>query len=366
LPIITGLLFIGILAGPFVLRLLPTEAIPQLNFLNQISLAFIAFAAGAELYLKDLNNRLKSIKWMTFGQLFFTFTLGGLSVWFLSNQIGFMRDLDWQIRLAIALLAGTIFVSRSPVSAIAVINEMRAKGPFTQTVLGVTVLKDVLVIILFTLCFAVSDALVNKMPFEVWLVFILVLELSLSFLLGFLLGQLLKGLLSLRMSIRIKSLLVLAIGYSIYLLAHWVHDTSLEFLGFDIYIEPLLICIIGSFIVVNFSSYRRDFLKIVEEVVPVIYIIFYTLTGASIKLDILVYTWGIALLFFFIRLASIAIGAYIGGTLGGDPIEYNRISWMPFVTQAGVALGLVSVVAAKYPDWGARICYHFDRSNYYK
>jgi Trk K+ transport system NAD-binding subunit len=47
-----------------------------------------------------------------------------------------------------------------------------------------------------------------------------------------------------------------------------------------------------------------------------------------------------------------AIGAFIGGTLGGDPFKINRFSWMPYVTQAGVAIGLVSVVAARYPNWG--------------
>ena len=42
-------------------------------------------------------------------------------------------------------------VANSPATTVAVINEMRARGPFTDTVLGVTVLKDVAVLVLFTL-----------------------------------------------------------------------------------------------------------------------------------------------------------------------------------------------------------------------
>ena len=42
-------------------------------------------------------------------------------------------------------------VARSPASAIAVIKEMRAKGPFTSTLLGVTVLCDVAVLLAFML-----------------------------------------------------------------------------------------------------------------------------------------------------------------------------------------------------------------------
>lgn len=353
LPVITGLLFIGILSGPFVVNLIPSKAIPKLYFLNEVSLSFIAFAAGAELYLKELKGRLKSIKWMTFGQLFFTFVLSGGAVLLLANNISFIANLNSNFRFAIAILTGTIFVARSPVSAIAIINEMRAKGPFTQTAIGVTVVKDVLVIILFTICFSVSDALINNIPFDIWLLVVLIGELCISILLGFVLGKMMNFILGFKLSIGVKSFILLILGYGVYLLAHFVHNISHQYLGFNLYIEPLLICIIASFVVVNFGNYRRDFMKIIELVVPGIYVLFFTLTGASISLDILKEAWGVAILFFAIRMVSMAIGAFVGGTLGGDPIKFNRISWMPYVTQAGVAIGLVAVVAAKYPSWGA-------------
>ncbi len=354
LPIITGLLFIGILSGPFLLDFIPKKSIPKLQFINEISLAFIAFAAGSELYLKELKGRMKSIKWMTFGQLFFTFGLSIAGVLFFSNRIAFLAELDWSLRFAIAILIGTIFVTRSPASAIAVINEMRAKGPYTQTAIGVTVIKDVLVIILFTICFAVSGAIISNIPFDAWLLVILLGELCLSILIGFALGHTMNGILRTGLTTIIKAVLFVLLGYSIYLLAHFTHDQSLIYFGFELYIEPLLICIIGGFVVVNFGNYRREFTKIIEMIVPGVYVLFYTLTGASVSLDVLAQSWGIALLLFSIRLISMAIGAFIGGTLGGDPFKINRFAWMPYVTQAGVAIGLVSVVAAKYPDWGAQ------------
>ena len=46
------------------------------------------------------------------------------------------------------------------------------------------------------------------------------------------------------------------------------------------------------------------------------------------------------------------IAGFVGGGLAGDPKEFNRIGWMPYVTQAGVGLGLATVIAAKYPEWG--------------
>jgi len=43
-----------------------------------------------------------------------------------------------------------VSIARSPSSAIAVVAEQRADGPFTQTVLGVTMVTDVVVVVLFT------------------------------------------------------------------------------------------------------------------------------------------------------------------------------------------------------------------------
>ena len=146
LPFITGLLVIGLFAGPFIFKLLPKGSGANLHFINDISLAFIAFAAAAELYVKELRSRFKSIKWMTFGQLVVTFVFSSIAIFFMADYINFMDGMGTKSKIAVSILMATIFVARSPASAIAVINEMRAKGPFVQTAMGVTVVKDFLVI----------------------------------------------------------------------------------------------------------------------------------------------------------------------------------------------------------------------------
>ena len=65
LPYITGYLLAGVIAGPFVLELLPADASTQLRYIDEISLAVIAFVAGSELYLKEIRGRLKGIAWTT-------------------------------------------------------------------------------------------------------------------------------------------------------------------------------------------------------------------------------------------------------------------------------------------------------------
>ena len=147
----------------------------RLNFINEMALAFIAFAAGSELYLRELRSRFNSIKWNTIGQLTSTFVIGGLVVFFITDYIPFMKEMNLESRLSISALFGVIFIARSPASAIAIINELRAKGPFTQTAMGVIVLIDFIVIILFAVCLSFAKTLTTGEEFNLVSILFLVL-----------------------------------------------------------------------------------------------------------------------------------------------------------------------------------------------
>ncbi|MBE9469223.1 MAG: cation:proton antiporter [Bacteroidetes bacterium] len=352
LPLITGFLFIGILTGPYVLNFVPHKAITNLNFLNDISLSFIAFAAGAELYMREFRSQMKSISFMTLGQLFFTFILGSIGMYLLTDSIQFTQGMSIESRMAISILTGVIFVARSPVSAIAIINEQRASGPFTQITLGVTVLIDVLVIILFTICFAFAQTMIKGIEFSFVTILILISELLASFLIGYVLGKLLIFILSLKITTEIKTFLILVSGYCIYVLAYFIKAFTKDYFNYEFYVEPLLICIIASFIVTNYSRYRREFLKIVNKVTPIIYLVFFTLTGLSVSLNVIANSWAIAIILFFLRIIAMVIGSFFGGSLAGDPMRFKKIGWMPYITQAGVAIGLIKVVEETFPTWG--------------
>ena len=352
LPLITGLLLTGIIAGPFALKLIPDTAPEKLFFVNEFALAFIAFAAAAELYLKELRSRFRSITWMTVGQLAVTFVCSAAAIYYLADRIPFMRGMNMNLKLSVSILAGTIFVARSPASAIAVINEMRAKGPFTQTALGVTVVIDFLVIMLFAVSFSIAQALVHGVSFDQNFILLLFFELILAFLAGYLLGKLLAAVLSIRIGSIAKTALIMSLGYSVYWASGYVREWSYETIGLEVYIEPLITCIIGSFFVANYTKHRPEFLKILNDAGPIIYVIFFTLTGASLSLDILLRVWSVALFLFGVRLFSLIVGALAGGALGGENWKFIRVSWMPYITQAGVSLGLATVVATSFAGWG--------------
>lgn len=351
-PLITGLIITGIIAGSSVLNFITNEALEKLNFLNEIALSIIAFSAGSELYLNDLRSRIKSIKWMAIGQLIITFLMSSVVIYYIAEQIPFMANLPSAHKFGISILFGTIFVARSPSSAIAVINEMRANGPFTKTVMGVTVVKDVLVIILFAICLSIAKAFINNETTDILFFVILLLELATSFGLGFLVGKVLQVPFLTKADKHLKGISIVIIGYSVYLLAHFVRIKSFEYFHHEFILEPLLICIIASFALTNYSKHRIEFSEALEDISPIIYIIFFTLTGASLSIQTLMSVFGIAIGFFFLRLITMFFGGLFGVYAAKDPKKYRFVAWMPYLTQAGVALGLATIVSNEFPAWG--------------
>ena len=351
-PLITGLIITGIIAGSSVLNFIPPDALDKLNFLNEIALSIIAFSAGSELYLNDLRSRIKSIKWMTIGQLIITFVMSSVVIYFIADFIPFMKGLPATHKIGIAILFGTIFVARSPSSAIAVINEMRANGPFTKTVMGVTVVKDVLVIILFAISLAVAKAFINNEETGLLFFVVLLFELLASFGIGYVFGKILQFPFLSKLDSQIKGILIILIGYSVYIFSFYIKIKSLELFHHEFVLEPLLICIIASFYLTNYSKHRIEFSEVLDEISPLIYIIFFTLTGASLSIQTLMSVFGIAISLFFLRLITMVFGGIFGVYAAKDPKKYLFIAWMPYLTQAGVALGLATVVSNTFPEWG--------------
>jgi Trk K+ transport system NAD-binding subunit/Kef-type K+ transport system membrane component KefB len=352
LPYITGYLFAGALAGSFGLNFVPTEAVEQLRFVDQLSLAIIAFVAGSELFLKELLNRLRSIAWIIGAIVATAVLIIGISVYTLTAFIPFTQDMAAGERLAVALLGATVLLALSPPSTIAVIKEVRARGPFTRLVLGVTVTMDVVIIVFFAINSSLAEALLTGVGLQLSFVPVLLLDLALAISLGYLAGRLLQATMRLRGMRGLKISLILALGYSIYALAGFVKAYSLANFPFEIYIEPLLIAMIAGFYITNFTAARDEFADILHDIGPVVYVAFFTLTGISLKLDLLLATLGIALLLFLARGLAIMIGSYAGASIAGEDSHVRRLVWLGLITQAGIALGLAREVSVAFPALG--------------
>jgi len=351
-PLVTGFLLTGIVAGPYVLEVVSAGSLARVHFLDQIALGFIGFAAGAHLYLPELKSRFRTIRWVTLGQLVFTYTLSSLALFLLADAIPFMATLPTPARLAIALMGAAILVARSPSSAIAIINELRARGPFTRLVLGVTITMDVIVILLFAISSSIADVLLDQLGFRLGLVLFVVAEIVMAAGLGVILGKLVARVSTIPVNGALKGILLLACNYLVFPFSSFLHHFSRDSLSMEIFLEPLLVCMVAGFVVTNFSSSRTEVHPVLDLVGQPVYVVFFTLVGASLTFGTLVQTWHIALLLFAVRLLGIFVGSVVGGVAGGDPWRLNRISWMTFVTQAGIGLGLAREVAVEFPEWG--------------
>lgn len=354
LPLISGFLVAGILIGPYGFGFIEADDLENLKIIDEIALAFIAFAAGSELYLRELRSRLKSIVSISTGIVLAVSILVFFALLLMADYVPFMEPFPLAGRLAIASLAAAILVARSPSSAIAIVNELRARGPFTQTVLGVTVVMDFVVIVLFAINIEMADALLSGVPISIGFAGLILFELIFSVVLALLLAGVLRLIMSTHLSSWIKITLILLAGYSMFVFSAAVRDYSHENLPVELFLEPLLICLIASLAITNRSSYRDEFLSLLAKVASPIYVIFFTLTGASLALNVLADTWMIALALFVVRLVGLFIGSFAGGVIAKEPMKFNTTHWLTAVTMAGVGLGLAKEVDVEFAGWGSQ------------
>lgn len=352
LPTITGYLFAGAVAGSFVLDLVPSERTGELRFVDEISLAVIAFVAGSELYVKEIRPRIKPILGLAGGIIAVAYVALTVGIFLLSGVVSFTSELPTGSRFATALLGAAVLLALSPPSTIAVIKEVRARGRFTRTVLGVTITMDVVIIVLFATMTSVASPLLTDTALDPSFLLLLLLDLAVAVVLGVGAGALLRIVMVSSLHHRVQIASVLAIGFAIYELGDFVTERTPDALGFEIHMEPLLIALIAGFYITNFTETRDGFADLLHEIGPAVYVAFFTLTGISLKLDILWAVLPVAVVLFMVRAIGIAGGTWLGATWAGEPRRHRRIFWTGFITQAGIALGLAREVAVQFPTLG--------------
>eukprot|EP00808_Paulinella_micropora_P012391 g62158.t1 len=354
LPLITGYIFTGILAGPHVLNLIPESQIRSLDFIDHVALAVIAMASGAKFQLAELRGRLTAVFTIAICLVLIDWGLGTVALFLFSRTLEFLANVPRPGRWGVGMLMGTLLAARSPSSAIAIVNELHAKGPFTALVLGVTVVMDVLVIVFFSINMIFASALLDlthEVPSKV--LGLSVFRLTASLAAGAVMGKVVLPFclwswvclchLQPRYLQALQVALFLVMVYGVFVLEPYAKDI----------LEPLVLCMAAGFTVANFTPHRAAFLQLMHVVSPIVFVGFFTLTGAALDLYTLTNTVAVSIALFLVRLLGVATATYMGGRLTGEPPAHNRIAWMAYVTQAGVALGLAKQVHLAFPEWGS-------------
>ncbi|MBN1551758.1 cation:proton antiporter [bacterium] len=351
LPRITAYLIAGIIFGPYFANLLTDSAVANLRFIDDLALNFIALAAGGELRIRKVISRLKPILLLiTIGSVVIFI---GVTITLSSLNIDFFKDRTWQEIIVMCSLCGIIAIARSPSSAIAIISETRASGKFTDTVLSVTVVTDVIIIPLFAIAASFAKIALHQTGQQTSNLTGLFSALGSSILAGIILGWIIS--LYFKYIGRERVFFILAIIFITAKMSHFISDFIEINFRTVFELEPMVICMTAGFVIQNLYDEGNALIHAIDRSALPVYVLFFSLTGAALNINILKDTWHIAIIIVFLRLVYISIGSFIGGRLGNDPVKHSSLYGLSFITQAGVSFGLAKILQREFPEWGSSL-----------
>ncbi|MGD8289268.1 MAG: cation:proton antiporter [Gemmatimonadota bacterium] len=341
LPRITGFIVIGIAAGPSLLALLPTPAVDDLQLIDDFALALIAMLAGGELQLAALRPRARAIGVATLVVTGVVWLGVALAVAAVSPIVPFLADLSWTGLAAVALLLGVWAANSSPDLTVAVIEERRAEGPMTEILLGVTIVKDVVVIVLFTLTLALVTPLLDPaQPFSADALVTLAEELGGSLVLGAAMGWVFSQYLGGKNTDARSPFATFLFAYLMIVLVNQLH------------MELLLTGVAAGFVIENLSPAGEKMIQGIRAVAVVIFAFFFTVAGARLDLGAVTQFWLAASVLILVRAWLTRLGAQKGLTWSGASEHVVRYSWKGLISQGGVSLGLILILQEHFEAIG--------------
>ncbi|MGB0680800.1 MAG: cation:proton antiporter, partial [Polyangiales bacterium] len=154
----------------------------------------------------------------------------------------------------------------------------------------------------------------------------------------------------------------LALGALISLYLRYVRREVLLFLVAFVYtatyvaqrlhLDPVLLFLAAGFLVANFSREGETLIHSVEKLSLPVYVVFFTLAGASLHLDQFLQLAPFALALVLMRVLAMFLGCRLGAGLVRADESTRRYAWLGFVSQAGVALSLAQLVGQRFGGVG--------------
>jgi Kef-type K+ transport system membrane component KefB len=338
MPHLTGYLFAGIIAGPHVLHLVDHGAVKRLEPVNTLAIALIALAGGAELRLDALKRGLRSLVVALGLQTIVGLVL--MTIVFAVARPAFVAHMPFTGVMGVAILWGVVAITRSPSACLGVLSQTRASGPLARFSLAFVMASDIVVVVMLATAITLARPLLEPGSTLSFSAFgSLGHEILGSVSLGTSLGLVLAA--YLRLSGRQLLVVLIALGFGATEVLHYLNY------------EPLLTFMVAGFVVQNLSKQGDRFLHAIEETGGVVYVAFFASAGAHLNVPLLKDFWPTALLLTGAR-AAVTVGtARLASILAKDEPIVRSYGWGPLISQAGVALGIAAVIAAKFPSFGA-------------
>jgi Kef-type K+ transport system membrane component KefB len=327
LPRVSVLLISGLLIGPSVLAIIPSEmAEDWFPTLTAMALAMIGFLLGQSLTITTLRERGGKVVWLSIAKVL----CAAVAV--------FMACLLAGLDVAVALVLAGIAPATAPAATFDVVHETQASGKFTDTLLNVVAMDDAWGLILFAML--LSFATTNGNPYAS--ITAGATEIGGSVLLGILLGvpmayvtgRIVFG------SRPGEPIIAEALGF-VFIAA-----------GASAWLElsPIITSVSMGSVVATLASHHKQPFDAIEGIEWPFMILFFILAGASLHLEYLAGVGLVVVVYLLARALGIFSGVFLGGTSAGMEPRITR--WMGFalLPQAGVALGMSLVAAQQLPE----------------
>lgn len=333
LPNVTGYLIGGLFLGPSFFNVITNSDGNMINFINEMALAAIAFNIGGEFLLKDFKRLGKDIFIITIAEV-----IGVVSLVFVVMFLIFKQD------FVFSLVVASMSAATAPAGTLMVIQQYRAKGPLTDTILPVTALDDALGIMVFGLALSVGKMVLGeKGSATIMMFFSPFIEIILSVFMGLCIGFILS-----RFAKKTKSQEELLTLILVFVLLNTGFATMFG-------LSPLLSGMTIGAVYVNLDPNPNRLFSTLNQYTPPLNLLFFALAGASLNLSVL-YSIGIlGMGYVFSRFFGKVIGATVGAKIANSHPNIIKYLGLALLPQGGISIGLSMNVARELPEISANV-----------
>jgi Kef-type K+ transport system membrane component KefB len=334
LPEVSGYLLFGLFLSPSLIQLLFGNGLVFLNaadltnftIISELALAVIAFSIGSEFVMKSLLKVGKSIMIITIAEV-----IGAIGIVF--SVMYFIFDQSFAFSIVIASMSA----ATAPAATLMVMRQYRAKGPVTSTILPVVALDDVFGIMAFGIAVSLArlsiEAINGGVVTSFWVMaWEPIKEIGGSLILGVILGFILS-IISKRSSNRdMMKAIALAFIFASVGLSKQLH------------FSPLLTNIVMGTTLVNLDRHAHRTFNLVNEFITPFFVLFFTIAGASLELDVLASVGWIGIAYVLARGIGKWVGATFGATVMKSPKTVRKYLGLALLPQGGISIGLSVLV----------------------
>lgn len=333
LPNVTGYLVAGVLIGPGFMQVIPHEFLSALTLLVNVALGFIAFSIGGEFRISKIRKIGKSVIIITFFQALVTTAFVDIAL------------LAFGFSPAVALSLGAIATATAPAATLMVVRQYNAKGPVTNMLMPVVALDDAIGLMVFSVSLSIAKLSIAQSGINVAAMLLEPLkEIALSLVVGAVIGIVLTfglGFFHSRSNRLTSIICAVFLGTSLASLFH---------------LSSLLLCMAIGAVMANFYPESEKMIDLTEHWTPVIFLLFFLISGAELDLTIIPKVGLLGILYLVFRSAGKYLGARLGATVVHESKEIRKYLGVALLPQAGVAIGMSQIVVESLPaEYGTQI-----------